>query len=394
VKTVIFGASGFIGQQLVPMLNEIDHQLLLVGRDQAKLERLFSGIATADYSNFEQKCAHFDLAINLATVNVDSKASFKEFKSVNNDLLISLAQSCRDIGIRKFINVNSVHALDPNNKSFYAQSKREGARALDELRDQDYFNIYLPSVHGEGWSGKLGVLNRLPNPIAKLIFTPLAALKPTVSVAQLGEFLGRGDRGVAVPIIVSNGQHANRYYHVPRRLVDVGFALFVLAAFWWLLILLWIGIKLDSRGPAIFVQRRIGLHGKEFACYKFRTMQLGTAQRATHEVPSSLVTRVGRFLRKYKLDELPQIWNLLRNEMSLIGPRPCLPNQVELIEARKKRGVLDIKPGISGFAQVQNIDMSDPILLADTDAAYIGLRGLILDLKIALQTALGGGGWR
>lgn len=391
LKILVFGATGFVGQKLVPLLKEAGHQLLLVSRDQAKLERLFSGIATADYSNFEQKASQFDLAINLATLNSDAKASLKEFKAVNKDLMMSFVQSCRDIGIKKFINVNSVHALDPNNNSFYAESKREGARALDELSDQDYFNIYLPSVYGEEWAGRLGVLNRLPRTLAKLIFTPLAALKPTVSVVQLAEFLGRADHGVAAPIVVSNGQHTNWFYHVTRRLVDIGFALFVLMAFWWLLILLWLAIKLDSRGPAIFAQRRIGQHGKEFTCYKFRTMQVGTVQRGTHEVSSSSVTKIGGFLRKYKLDELPQIWNILRNEMSLIGPRPCLPIQMDLVEERNKRGVLLVKPGISGYAQVRNIDMSDPILLADTDATYIGLRGLLLDIKIALQTALGSG---
>lgn len=391
MKIVVFGATGFVGQKLVPLLKEAGHQLLLVSRDRAKLERLFSGIATADYSNFEQKASQFDLAINLATLNSDAKASLKEFNAVNKELMILLAQSCNRQGVKSFININSVHALDINNNSFYAQSKRAGARALTQLSFPNYFNIYLPSVHGDEWAGKLGVLNRIPKALAKLIYVPLSAYKPTVNVAQLADFLLHADQRTDDTIIVSGGQHSNRFYHYTRRVVDICFAVFVILFLWWLLAILWLLIKLETSGPAIFAQRRVGQNSKEFTCYKFRTMRVGTAQCGTHEVSSSSVTRVGGYLRKLKLDELPQIWNLLRNEMSLIGPRPCLPTQVELIKEREKRGVLRIKPGISGYAQVNNIDMSDPILLADTDAKYIGLRGLFLDMKIALMTAFGSG---
>lgn len=120
-------------------------------------------------------------------------------------------------------------------------------------------------------------------------------------------------------------------------------------------------------------------------------MALGTRVAGTHEVSAASVTSVGKFLRSSKLDELPQLWNVLRGEMSLVGPRPCLPVQEELIEERRKRGVLEVLPGITGLAQVEGIDMSDPQKLASRDADYTNSRSFGLDLKIIARTLFGGG---
>nr|WP_034329863.1 MULTISPECIES: lipid carrier--UDP-N-acetylgalactosaminyltransferase [unclassified Aminobacter] len=174
--------------------------------------------------------------------------------------------------------------------------------------------------------------------------------------------------------------------------MDLAFALVVIVFFWWALLMIWLAVKLQSPGPGIFAQRRIGRNGAEFTCYKFRTMRLGTKQAATNEVSASAVTKLGHFLRRTKLDELPQVVNILRNEISLIGPRPCLPVQRDLIEERRKRGVLRLKPGISGLSQVNGIDMSEPVRLARHDARYAAMQSLRLDLKIALATVLGRGG--
>ena len=106
----------------------------------------------------------------------------------------------------------------------------------------------------------------------------------------------------------------------------------------------------------------------------------------THEAPSASVTPVGKALRRAKIDELPQLWNVLKGEMSLVGPRPCLPTQEELVERRRALGVLSALPGITGLAQIRGIDMSDPKLCAETDAAYLKTASLGLDLKILLGT--------
>ncbi|MDA7921670.1 sugar transferase [Verrucomicrobiales bacterium] len=150
-------------------------------------------------------------------------------------------------------------------------------------------------------------------------------------------------------------------------------------------------IRMGSKGNAMFSQKRVGLNKLEFNCYKLRSMKVGTSQVGTHEVSESAVTGIGKFLRVTKIDEFPQLWNVFVGEMSLVGPRPCLATQIELIEEREKRGVFDVLPGITGLSQIEGIDMSDPVRLATLDAEYIASAGFGLDLKILVWTVLGKG---
>jgi O-antigen biosynthesis protein WbqP len=124
-------------------------------------------------------------------------------------------------------------------------------------------------------------------------------------------------------------------------------------------------------GAPIFRQARVGLNQKTFIIYKFRTMKVDTASLPTHLILSDSVTTIGHFLRKTKLDELPQLWNVLKGDMSLVGSRPCLPSQVDLIQEREKLNVFSVRPGITGLAQIRGVDMSKPELLAKTDAEMI-----------------------
>ena len=126
-------------------------------------------------------------------------------------------------------------------------------------------------------------------------------------------------------------------------------------------------IGLFDTGSPVFRQERVGRYKKPFTLVKFRTMSVDTASVASHLASSSSITKFGHFLRRTKLDELPQLWNVLKGEMSLVGPRPCLFNQEELIQQREQRGVLGARPGVTGLAQVNDIDMSTPRLLAETD---------------------------
>jgi O-antigen biosynthesis protein WbqP len=152
------------------------------------------------------------------------------------------------------------------------------------------------------------------------------------------------------------------------------------------LLLCVLAVKASSPGPVIFSQTRVGRDGALFRCHKLRTMVQGTPSLPTHEAPTHAVTSAGKVLRKFKLDELPQFWNVLRGEMSLVGPRPCLPTQTELIECRRRLGVLAAIPGITGMAQIRGIDMSNPQLLAQTDAAYLRTASFWLDLRILFGT--------
>lgn len=157
-----------------------------------------------------------------------------------------------------------------------------------------------------------------------------------------------------------------------------------------LLALLTLLLWFDTGNP-LFRQQRVGLNGALFTLVKFRTMRPGTASVATHLADPAAITPLGRFLRRSKLDELPQLWNVLKGDMSLVGPRPCLPTQSELIEARAKRGVLNHRPGVTGLAQVRGIDMSTPELLAETDAQMLAEFDLKTYFRFIALTALGRG---
>ena len=144
-------------------------------------------------------------------------------------------------------------------------------------------------------------------------------------------------------------------------------------------------------GSPLFYQQRVGRHERLFTLLKLRTMSPDTESVGTHEVNPNQVTAWGRLLRKAKIDELPQLWNVLKGEMSLVGPRPCLPNQIELIEARRKLAVLTILPGITGLAQIRGIDMSTPDLLAKTDAEMIRTLNVGSYFKYIFLTVCGWG---
>ncbi len=150
-------------------------------------------------------------------------------------------------------------------------------------------------------------------------------------------------------------------------------------------------IRLDSAGSPIFRQTRVGQSETTFTLYKLRTMKIGTINAGSHQVSDAQVTALGKQLRRFKLDELPQLWNVVRGDMRLVGPRPCLPTQYDVIEARRRSGVLHIKPGITGLAQVRNIDMSTPDKLAEADAEYARNRTAKGDLQL-LATTFGGKG--
>ena len=174
------------------------------------------------------------------------------------------------------------------------------------------------------------------------------------------------------------------------RVLDILFATLGLVFGLPFLVAIYVVGLLDTGSP-LFRQERVGRCKKPFILVKFRTMAPETKSVASHLADSSSITPVGRFLRRTKLDELPQLWNVLKGEMSLVGPRPCLFNQVELIQERESRGVLDARPGIAGLAQVNDIDMSTPQLLAETDAAMLRSLSLKHYFRYILQTITGKG---
>lgn len=392
MRIAITGASGFVGRQLVPRLAAVGIDLLLVGRDPAALAVLFPGQPVCDPGAVKERAKGCDLLLHLAARNNNQPGTEEEFDAANVDLALAMVHIAKAAGIARFVYVSSIHALDPANTGPYAESKRRGAAAVAGTEGIEVSILYLPAVQGDTFAGRLARLNRLPPLLRRPAFHALAALRPTVGIDRIATYVISGaPPGEGGRLILSDAQKGNLVYAGAMRLVDYAFALTILLGFWWALLAAWVAVKRDSPGPGLFGQPRIGKHGRVFTCWKFRTMQVGTAQAGTHEVSAASVTKVGAFLRRTKIDELPQVWNILKGEIALIGPRPCLPVQTQLIEERRKRGVLDILPGISGLSQVDGIDMSDPIRLARRDADYVALRGILPDIRLILRTARGGG---
>lgn len=174
------------------------------------------------------------------------------------------------------------------------------------------------------------------------------------------------------------------------RLFDILASFFGLLFLSPVLIWLWI-VGWFVNGIPLFRQQRVGRRQQPFVLVKFRTMRVNTTSIATHLVDASAITPFGSFLRRTKLDELPQLWNVLKGDMSLVGPRPCLLNQEELIVEREERGVFNVRPGITGLAQIRGIDMSTPELLAKTDAEMLKSLRVSSYFYYILMTALGKG---
>ncbi|EGR1063808.1 TPA: sugar transferase [Vibrio cholerae] len=174
------------------------------------------------------------------------------------------------------------------------------------------------------------------------------------------------------------------------RVIDFIISLFGLIFLSPILLVVFIIGKFDTGSP-VFIQTRVGKNKKAFELIKFRTMSVDTQSVASHLASTSSITKLGAFLRKTKIDELPQLINVLKGEMSLVGPRPNLFNQEELIAERDALGVYDVLPGVTGLAQVQNIDMSTPRLLAQTDKKMIDTLTLKDYFRYIFMTATGSG---
>ncbi len=178
------------------------------------------------------------------------------------------------------------------------------------------------------------------------------------------------------------------YKHFWKRFFDI-----VLSALGLLVLAIPMGIialaiKIDDPGPAIFKQERIGIHKKRFRLYKFRSMKLSTPDLPTHllENPEQYISKIGKFIRKTSLDELPQLWNILKGDMSIIGPRPALWSQDDLIAERDKYGANDVRPGLTGWAQINGRDELEIPVKAKLDGEYVEKLSIAFDCKCFFGT--------
>ena len=180
-------------------------------------------------------------------------------------------------------------------------------------------------------------------------------------------------------------------YRYIKRIIDIllsGLAIIILSP---LLLILCIAIKLDSPGPIFFTQKRVGIHKTYFQIYKFRTMRTDTPKdMPTHMLanPEQYITKTGRFLRKTSLDELPQICNIFKGDMSIVGPRPALWNQDDLVAERDKYGANDVTPGLTGWAQINGRDELEIPVKAKLDGEYVKKYGFTMDVRCFFGTFL------
>lgn len=180
-------------------------------------------------------------------------------------------------------------------------------------------------------------------------------------------------------------------YKIIKRILDFLISFFAIALLSPVLIITSIAVKVDSKGPVFFVQKRVGKGKKHFNMYKFRSMRTDTPHdMPTHLLnnPDAFITKVGKFLRKASLDELPQLFNILKGDMSIVGPRPALWNQDDLIAERDKYNANSIRPGLTGWAQVNGRDELEIPVKAKFDGEYVKKMSLLFDIKCIVNTAL------
>lgn len=180
-------------------------------------------------------------------------------------------------------------------------------------------------------------------------------------------------------------------YGFLKRFFDIVLSLVAIIVFSWLLIIIAVAIVVEDKGNILFKQKRIGKNKKEFYIYKFRTMKVSTPKDVpTHllDNPESYITKIGGFLRKTSLDELPQLFNILKGDMSTVGPRPALWNQFDLIALRDENGSNSVRPGLTGWAQVNGRDELPIDVKAGFDGEYIKKMSIIFDIKIILMTVV------
>lgn len=176
-----------------------------------------------------------------------------------------------------------------------------------------------------------------------------------------------------------------------KRVIDLFISIVGLVVLSPVFLILVVWIKLDSKGPVLFKQKRVGIHKTHFNILKFRTMRIDTPKDTpTHllENPEQYITKAGKFLRKSSLDELPQIFNIIKGDMAIVGPRPALWNQYDLIEERDKYGANDIRPGLTGWAQVNGRDELEIPVKAALDGEYVKKMGFAMDVKCIFKTAI------
>lgn len=386
---VVFGGTGFVGSMLTSFLR--DNSLKFYEFDRWGVEKTSDGsgssVAGTHLSDFVESHVSafmFRVIFCSCALNTNRKA---EIANTDLDLFYSQSQKIISIFSRVECDVfflNSTHTFFYKNS--YTDHKLKTSELLRSADNIRFFDLYLGAVHDTHVPVAAFPLRRIPSRYMKIFY----CFRPTTSLNLITDFV----------LTVSSDMRSGRYLILDKKydefwysifsslmnfcFVIVGFPIFVLC-----LIPVGVLIKIDSAGPIFYSQTRAGKFGRPFRILKFRTMKEGVAVKATHLISSSGISRIGRFLRKWKIDELPQVVNVFRGQMGLVGYRPCLLSQVDLIEARRKIGISQELPGITGLGQVTGFDMADVHSLIEVERKYMNLRCVSLDIRICVSTFFG-----
>jgi len=386
MKLLVTGASGAIGRQLVPLLGQ-KYLIRIAGRDISKLADLFPTFECANLDDLPLCVEGVDAIVHLAARNNDVGGVAEDFIRDNVELTEYLVDAAVEAKIRHFVFISSFRALQPSKKDYYGLSKREAENVLTGKPGISVSILRLAAVDTGAMRGKVSILRWLPKVFRAPLLSLVNAFRPTTSIDQVSEAIESAlDKDEKLASLVSQRQMNNPAYMLIKRGLDIAGSLFLLFAVGWIMVLVALAIRIIDGSPVFFSQERLGRYKEPFVLYKFRTMKINAPERGTHEVSMDHVTRLGRLLRRTKLDELPQVLNIIKGELSIVGPRPCLAVQTKLVAEREARGIYDIKPGLSGLSQIQGIDMSDPVLLAQKDAEYAARRSVLFDAQIILNT--------
>jgi lipopolysaccharide/colanic/teichoic acid biosynthesis glycosyltransferase len=389
---LLIGGSGFIGTQISRHLIDQGHTVTVVSA--RTLTR--SDLALGKIPSLVADIAGVDAVVMLSVINNDSDAAEAEVWWINVDLPLALLLEFSKYSKVPFFLFGSTHADDLRKTDLYSRTKMRLFQEVKRLSHYPSAFYIIPPVYGRQFVKKMSKIDVLPVFVRSIIVTIIGAFFPIIHSNLIANQINQDlteFRKSRLPLVrrLSDDQNRNPVFMFTTRLFDMLIAISILLVFGWLMVLIATSVKATSSGPVLFRQRRVGIGGSEFECLKFRTMAVGTRNLPTHQVSNDATTTIGKILRKYKLDELPQAINILRNDMSWIGPRPCLPSQSELIAERHKLGVFAVKPGITGLSQIRGIDMSDPKKLARSDAEFLQKRSILLYLKITVQTITGSG---
>lgn len=386
MRIVMSGATGFVGRQIVPKLRALGFEILIISREPVSARRLLPGLEIVSPEEWLSNVGSFDAFVYLSVMNSDQDCSLQDFLVVNRDMALHYAKIARAKGVSRFVYFSSVKALDSEENTPYAVSKREGQSALRSFLGTDLYTVHLGLVHGTETAGRLSLMDNFSPLIRRAIAQIVFALRPTTSADRVVGFIQDVCDDIAGSRTILTDDKAEMPFY--RGWVFFLNTAFVLASIILSPILLvsWLVVVSTQGFPGFYRQERVGLEGRLFRFIKIRTMYLDAPAKSSHEVSSSFIFPFGRFLRKTKLDELVQAWHVARGEMNLIGPRPSMSSQSDVIHRRRRQGILRLKPGLTGWAQVQGVDMESPAELVRYDGEYLDLRSIALDARIVLLT--------